>query len=66
MMSSVLVGEDELTKFASRNQVGFVIEEKSNCCAMGVKAGPHLLLSDGGFSKLQITGKAKRESKLAA
>jgi hypothetical protein len=43
-----------------------MVEKKSNCCALGVEAGPHLFLSQGGFRKLQITGKAKRERKLAA
>jgi hypothetical protein len=43
-----------------------MVEKRSNCCAIGVEAGPYLLLSEEGFSKLKITGKAKRESKFAA
>lgn len=60
----MLAGEEELTKTVSRYQVDFMVEKRSNCCAMGVEAGPHLLLSQGGFSKLQITGNTKRERKL--
>jgi hypothetical protein len=57
MSSSILAGKERLTKAVSQYEAYLVVDKKSDCCAMGVETGPLLLLSEGGFSELQITVK---------